>query len=258
MTFGSATTGLSPARIGGLRTETGEAGSFRGGAGIAALVPGLPAQPAVPPEGPADAIDAVVTDLVFAGRGDVWACASCHGDLGQGNESTPRLAGLPAGYLAKQLRDFRDGTRQSESMRLVAAGLSDEEMSGLGAYFAGLRVPSNAEPNLSADLARGEQLALHGDFSLGVPACFSCHGPAGFGVAPEFPALAAQHAPYTATQLAAWAGGTRSNAPLGLMANISAALSSGDRRAVADYLASLPPVPAGSVASNSKESRDVN
>jgi cytochrome c553 len=91
-----------------------------------------------------------------------------------------------------------------------------------------------------------------------VPACFSCHGPAGFGVAPEFPALAAQHAPYTAMQLAAWAGGTRSNAPLGLMANISAALSSGDRRAVADYMASLPPVPAGSVTNTPEENRDAN
>lgn len=41
-----------------------------------------------------------------------------------------------------------------------------------------------------------------------------------------------------------WAGGSRHNSPLGLMAGIGKALNDADRRAVADYLASLPPVPA--------------
>ena len=44
-----------------------------------------------------------------------------------------------------------------------------------------------------ADGRIDEQLALVGDWDLGVPACFSCHGPSGFGVAPNFPPLAAQH-----------------------------------------------------------------
>src|SRR3546814_2777956 len=63
-------------------------------------------------------------------------------------------------------------------------------------------------PVLGGDLARGEQLALEGDWNKGVPACFSCHGPSGFGVAPGFPSIAAQHAPYVARQLDAWKGGT--------------------------------------------------
>ena len=93
-------------------------------------------------------------------------------------------------------------------------------------------------------MARGEQLALHGDWSKNLPACFSCHGPSGFGVAPNFPSLAAQHPAYTASQLAAWVGGERDNSDVQLMNEVARNLSDADRRAVADYLATLPPVPA--------------
>ena len=41
----------------------------------------------------------------------VMACASCHGDKGQGtnNDYFPRLAGKPAGYLYNQLVAFQTG-----------------------------------------------------------------------------------------------------------------------------------------------------
>ena len=44
----------------------------------------------------------------------VLACASCHGDKGQGTNDDyfPRLAGKPAGYLYNQLVAFRDGRRK--------------------------------------------------------------------------------------------------------------------------------------------------
>jgi len=201
-------------------------------------------QPAFVPAG-AGSLEPEISSLVFSGRGEQWSCASCHGDLGQGKENTPRLAGLPADYIVKQLDDFAAGRRLNESMRVVANTLSDSEKKALAEYYANLRVPSNARPELGGDLARGEELALRGDWSRNVPSCFSCHGPSGFGVAPEFPALAAQHPAYTANQLAAWAGGHRNNSSLDLMERISRKLSDTDRRAVADYLASLPPVPAG-------------
>ena len=217
--------------------------SWAGGAELAGAVAGLPDQrAAVPASSPS--VDAAVSGLIFQGRGQVWACASCHGDLGQGTGSTPRLACLPASYIARQLADFRGGHRAGENMRVVASGLSDGEIAGLSTYYAGLRVPSNAAPALGGDLARGEEIALRGDWRKDIPACFSCHGPSGFGVAPDFPALAAQHPAYVAGQLAAWAGGTRGTARLGLMDRISAALPDADRRAIADYLASLAAVPA--------------
>ncbi len=239
-----------------LRGEVADLGSFAGGMELARLIPSLPPQPPMPAPSAAPRDDADVLQLVFAGRDEVWSCASCHGDLGQGDETTPRLAGLPAAYITKQLHDFREGTRVNESMHLVASGLTKGEMTALGTYFATLRVPSNAGAVLSGDLARGEELALQGDWSIGVPACFTCHGASGFGVAPGFPGLAAQHAPYTAAQLANWAGGERHNDPLGLMAEISGALSTQDRRAVADYLATRPPVPAVAATMTRMETDD--
>src|SRR3546814_1143371 len=89
-------------------------------------------------------------------------------------------------------------------MTMVARQLNPAEMADIGRYYGSLPTPSNARPVLGGDLARGEQLALEGDWNKGVPACFSCHGPSGFGVAPGFPSIAAQHAPYVARQLDAW------------------------------------------------------
>lgn len=246
--FGGSEAAIDAAAVADLRASAEASSGWAGGEELAAQWAGLPAQPDAT-SGAMAPVSPEVSALIFEGRDDVWACASCHGDLGQGAENTPRLAGLPADYIVKQLQDFRAGTRVSENMRFVANGLSDAEMAELGAYYAGLAVPSTSEPMLGGNLERGRRLALEGDWSLGVPACFSCHGPSGFGVAPNFPGLAAQHAPYTAMQLAAWAGKTRSNSPLSLMDHISAALDNGDRRAVADYLASLPAVPAGPVES---------
>lgn len=244
--WGNSEVALDAAQVAELRKNITESESFRGGAGIAEAT-GLDFgdQPSVPSRS-FDPLEPEVSALIFEGRGGQWSCASCHGDLGQGRESTPRLAGLPAEYIRKQLDDFAAGRRVNESMELVATELSDEEKQALGNYYADLRVPSNARPALGGDLERGEQLALEGDWSLTVPSCFSCHGPSGFGVAPEFPPLAAQHPAYTAKQLADWVGGTRKNSALDLMDHIARALSPADHRAVADYLASLPPVPAGS------------
>ncbi|MEE9926416.1 MAG: c-type cytochrome [Brucella anthropi] len=248
--FGESSQSLSARDVASLRDQATKNSSFMGGAEIAAATGlALGDQPATV-QASAGSLDHEISSLVFNGRGEQWSCASCHGDLGQGKENTPRLAGLSAGYIVKQLYDFADGRRQNESMRVVANTLSDLEKQKLADYYAGLRVPSNAKPELGGDVARGEELALHGDWSRNVPSCFSCHGPSGFGVAPEFPPLAAQHAAYTASQLSAWAGGHRKNSPLGLMERLSAALSAEDRKAVADYLASLPPIPAGGSGKN--------
>lgn len=246
--FGGSKETIAPDAVAALRARSQGRGSFSGGAEIAQAVPGLPAQPAAAAPPPQHQAAAEITNLVFHGKATVWSCASCHGELGQGGETIPRLAGLPAAYITKQLKGFRDGTRINESMRLVATGLSDDEMKRLGVYYSRLVVPSNARPVLGGDLARGQLLATQGDWRIGVPGCFKCHGSSGFGVAPGFPALAAQHAPYIARQIDAWTGGTRRNAPLGLMRDIARALSTEDRRAVADYLASLPPVPAQNAA----------
>lgn len=244
--FGAATesSSIDSAFVAEQRARFGNRGSWFGGEEIAAVLDStLPVQPTLR-QAWQGSDDPGLLELVNDGRGVVWACSSCHGVDGQGGETIPRLAGLPSGYVVKQLEDYVSGARQNESMALVASALTSEEMTKLGDYYASLRAPSNAAPALGGDLKRGEQLALEGDWSLDVPSCFSCHGPSGIGVAPGFPPLAAQHPAYTAAQLAAWVGGQRDNAPVALMNHIASALDDDDRRAVADYLATLPPVSA--------------
>ena len=194
--------------------------------------------------GTPQAADAVVAQLVFAGRGAAWSCASCHGALGQGHVTIPRLAGLNPAYIVRQLNDYATGKRGSASMKIVTSSLTKAEMERLALYYSSLSAPSISQPALDGDMRRGEQLALRGDWSRNVPACFSCHGPSGFGVGATFPALAAQDPAYTAAQLAGWLSGTRNRSGLALMHNVAVGLTESDRRSVADYLATLPPVPA--------------
>lgn len=219
--------------------------SWAGGAELMRLgaIPGAAPQPPMA-EYSQVPVDPRIMSLVFQGRNDgSWACASCHGARGEGALNVPRLAGLNENYLFKQLRDYVRGNRENEIMHTVARTLSEREMRALARYYSRSYVASTSEPSLGGSISRGEQLALNGDWSRNIPSCFSCHGSSGFGVGAQFPALAAQHPAYTASQLTAWAGGSRRNSPLGLMEGIAAKLSDKDRMAIADYLATLPPVP---------------
>jgi cytochrome c553 len=77
------------------------------------------------------------------------------------------------------------------------------------------------------------------------PACQTCHGPTGEGIAPAgFPRLASLGAPYMQRQLDAFADGTRVSA---VMMPIAKALSVADRAAVSAHYAALS-APAASAA----------
>lgn len=198
--------------------------------------PVAPVTPAVP--APIATQDA--PELVHAGRGSVWSCASCHGDQGEGAGNTPRLAGLSKEYLAKQLRDFASDERINESMHYVARELSAHDIAEVTAYYANLPVPQLMLPHSDADMERGRLLFEKGDWKLDVPACVSCHGDQGQGVGVSFPPLAAQQPEYLFGQLAAWKGGHRHNSPQSLMDDIASRLSYQDLYAVSNYAASLP------------------
>jgi len=77
------------------------------------------------------------------------------------------------------------------------------------------------------------------------PACQTCHGPAGEGIAQAgFPRLASLGATYMQRQLAAFADGTRVSA---VMMPIAKALSDADRAEVSTYYAAVP-APAATAA----------
>ena len=65
------------------------------------------------------------------------SCAACHGTNGQlGDESFAPLAGMPSSQFVKTMIDFREGRRPATLMGHVAQGFSDEDLKGMGAFFA--------------------------------------------------------------------------------------------------------------------------
>jgi cytochrome c553 len=68
-------------------------------------------------------------------------CAACHGDALKGKAEVPRLAGLQPLYIARQLFDFRYGSRAGDAaapMKPVAARLSDDDIIALSSYLGSL------------------------------------------------------------------------------------------------------------------------
>jgi cytochrome c553 len=77
------------------------------------------------------------------GAGRTLPCAPCHGDGLKGNEDTfPPLAGRSPTATARQLYDFKSGTRagrNAASMKPVVANLTDQDIVDLTAYIASLQ-----------------------------------------------------------------------------------------------------------------------
>ena len=68
-------------------------------------------------------------------------CASCHTDNYAGTKATARIAGQREDYLIKALHDYKSGARSGGGMAAmadVAYPLSDEEITALAHYLAGL------------------------------------------------------------------------------------------------------------------------
>jgi cytochrome c553 len=76
--------------------------------------------------------------LVTKGKDKATVCLGCHGSSGEGAGQFPRLAGQHPDYLAKQLADFKSGSRKNETMQAIAGNLSDEDMTALAAFFGSL------------------------------------------------------------------------------------------------------------------------
>lgn len=75
-----------------------------------------------------------------AGKAKAAICAACHGANGVGTAPMyPNLAGQKEAYLAKQLTDFRAGSRADPIMAGFAKPLSDQDIANLAAYYSGLK-----------------------------------------------------------------------------------------------------------------------
>lgn len=66
------------------------------------------------------------------------SCQTCHGADGNGSDPQyPRLAGQYADYIERALEDYRSGVRTNPIMAGFAAGLSDQDIKDVAAWFSG-------------------------------------------------------------------------------------------------------------------------
>ena len=183
---------------------------------------------------------ALVSQQLAAQPEKAAMCAGCHGASGVSmNPDWPSIAGQNANYLAKQLRDYKEGkTRNAPIMSPLVAAFTDDDIRELAAYYASLPLPTGNTPTQYQ--ARGEAIYRRGDVNKHITACIVCHGPKGTGNAQAgFPSLSGQQPAYTIQQLNAFKSKTRSNDLNSIMSDISHHMSQEDMIAVAHYLFGL-------------------
>jgi cytochrome c553 len=164
-------------------------------------------------------------------------CQACHvADGSRGAPANPILQGQHPEYIVKQLTEFKAGKRKNAIMSGMAAGLSEEDMKHIAAFYASKKAkPGFAKVKDTVGL--GEQIYRGGIIAKAVPACAGCHSPNGAGIPAQYPRVGGQHADYTEAQLKAFNAGARANNAQ--MMAIAGKLNEREIKAVADYMAGL-------------------
>jgi cytochrome c553 len=147
-------------------------------------------------------------------------CAGCHGEYGQGSidGEYPRLAGLTSGYIAGQLRLFKQRKRINIPMLPYTneRELPEEDLVSIAAFLASIELPTRLPPINEAEFDALERLQASkkvvniatypGDVEAGRKfyrkECASCHGSDGYGdVSKDIPQLAGQYSLYLLKQV---------------------------------------------------------
>jgi cytochrome c553 len=169
------------------------------------------------------------------------ACTVCHGKEGRAGPDGfyPRIAGKPAEYLYRQLKNFQSRNRSYETMTHMVRNLSDTYLKEIAIYFSQLDLPY-PPPLLTvanaAELNRGEQIVKRGDREKNIPACTQCHGEQMTGMLPATPGLLGLPRDYVNSQVGAWKEGSRRGTMPDCMNKVAKQLTPADISAVSSWL----------------------
>lgn len=177
-----------------------------------------------------------------AGQGKAAICAACHGMDGNSVvPNWPKLAGQHTAYLERQISLIKNGSRPVPEMVGIVAALSDQDIADIAAYYASQTTAAGLSDETF--LAAGEQLYRAGIAEKDVPACMSCHGPAGKGnPLSGYPSLAGQHTVYSEKMLKGFRAGTvwgEDDSNSKTMTEIANRLTDNEIKAVASYIQGL-------------------
>lgn len=176
------------------------------------------------------------------GQAKAAICAACHG--ADGNSVVPmwpKIAGQHTAYLERQLSLIKNGSRSVPEMAGIVIGLSDQDIADVAAYYS----TQSASVGVTDEALResGERLYRGGNSATNVPACMSCHGPAGEGnPLSGYPSLAGQHAAYSEKILNGFSAGNmwgEDDTNSKIMTEVANRLTSAEIKAVSSYLQGL-------------------
>jgi len=177
-----------------------------------------------------------------AGKAKSAICTACHGvDGNSAVPNWPRLAGQHEQYLVRQVQLIKSGARSVPEMIGIVPGLSDQDIEDISAYFSAQKAGGGVADE--SEVTLGERIYRAGNAESGVPACMSCHGPAGEGnPLAGYPALAGQHAVYTRKMVTGFRAGENwgeGDAPSLIMNGSAGELTDEEIEAVASYIQGL-------------------
>jgi cytochrome c553 len=165
-------------------------------------------------------------------------CGGCHNPDGNSIiPENPRLAGLDAKYIARQLADFKEGKRENPIMSSIIPMVEEKEFKSLALYFSKQKRLSSESDKVEL-LAKGKQIFEEGVVGTGAPACGGCHGEDGSGSA-QFPRLNGQNPAYVVNQLMNFKNATRNNDPKAVMQTVAKRLNEAEINAIAEYVSTL-------------------
>jgi len=164
-------------------------------------------------------------------------CQTCHrrDASGRDNIGVPRLSGQHASVIIKQLMDIRSGSRINPEMKdyVLEPELTLQAFADIAAYLESLPMVGKLGKGPPELVPRG-QVLYDKD-------CAACHGEKGEGRPELFhPMVASQHYSYVLRELDLIRDGGRGNSNPAMASQLKK-YSIDDRRAVAAYLAQLPP-----------------
>lgn len=177
------------------------------------------------------------------GEKKITLCIGCHGIKGYQASfpevyKVPMISGQGANYIASALTAYKKGDRKHPTMRGIAAGLSDQDIADVAAYYEAQGKAQNAP--LLGKAADGNAHAVE---LVKKGACVSCHGESfSKPLVPNYPRIAGQHADYVYVALKAYK--TEGNALWGrsnpIMGGVAKQFTLAELKELANYVGSLP------------------
>ena len=173
------------------------------------------------------------------GKTKTAPCVACHGANGNSvNPQWPKIAGQSKEYIYKQLQMFKLKQRVNPLMNPQVAALSEQDMRDIAAYYESQAPSPGATDEKLLEL--GQAIYRGGVFKKGVPACMSCHGPAGGGnPAAGFPRVSYQHSVYVAQRLRNYRDGKEVYPNAEIMSGVVNRLNDAEIEAVSSYVQGL-------------------